>query len=87
MIGWLILAAVLGAFVYMAWRMSSGPTNEEPAIGHNLPGASTTLPQFGPYPLSPGPELGTPESLESTNPDHALRRAHHREEWEEHRHS
>lgn len=84
---WLIAMVVFFAlFIAMVWRMSAGPTNEEEGIAvHNLPGASTTLPQFGPYPLSPGPELGTPESLESVDVDRALEREHHRRRFDEER--
>ena len=75
----LFLALVFAVFVAAVWRMSAGPTNEEPYIGHNLPGASTTLPQVGPFPLSAGPELGTPESLVSGDPDRDLERLVERE--------
>jgi len=83
---WLVLVGlVFAGFVVMAWRMSSGPTNEAPALGHNLPAASTTMPQFGPYPLSVGPELGTPESLEPGDIERALQRQHHRRQFDEER--
>lgn len=83
----LILVVVFGLFVLMVWRMSAGPSNQEPAIGNNLPGPSTEWGQFGLFPTLQGPPLGTPESLEPGDPDAASRRAHHREEWDEERHS
>lgn len=62
---WLIfVAAFFAVFLYMVWRVSSGPGNQEPAIGNNLPGPSTEWGQFGMFPTLQGPELGTPESLQ-----------------------
>jgi hypothetical protein len=82
---WLIfLAAFFALFVVMVWRMSSGPSNEEPAIGNNLPGPTNTYSQFGPFPLSTGgPELGTPESLVSGDPEKELERLLHHRRWDE----
>jgi hypothetical protein len=79
----LLLAVVFGGFVAMVWRMSAGPSNEEPAIGNNLPGPSTEWGQFGVFPTLQGPPLGSPESLESGDPEKALRWAHHRHAGEE----
>ena len=81
----LVIAAVFGAFVWMAWRMSSPANDDEPVLGHNLPSASTTMPQFGPYPLSVGPELGTPESLVPSDVERALEHEHHRDHFDEER--
>lgn len=62
---WLIVIVLFFAlFLVMVWRMSSGPSNEEPAIGNNLPGPSAEWGQFGLFPSLRGPALGTPESLE-----------------------
>lgn len=84
---WLIfIGGFFAVFLVVVWRVSAGPPNQEPGIGHNLPGASTTLSQFGPYPLSSGgPALGTPESLEHADPERSLRREHHRRQWDEER--
>jgi hypothetical protein len=79
MIAVLIILGFLALFVVMAWRMSAGPSNEEPAIGNNLPGPSTEWGQFGLFPTLQGPELGTPESLGHSDPDARLRRDDHRE--------
>jgi len=85
---WLIfIGGFFAVFLVVVWRVSAGPPNQEPGIGHNLPGASTTLSQFGPYPLNPGPALGTPESLEHSDPDRVLLREDHRRHWDEDRHS
>jgi hypothetical protein len=75
----LLLAGFFALFVVMVWRVSAGPSNEEPAIGNNLPGPSTEWGQFGLFPTLQGPPLGTPESLEQVDPDAALHRARHRE--------
>jgi hypothetical protein len=75
----LLLAGFFALFVVMVWRVSAGPSNEEPAIGNNLPGPSTEWGQFGLFPTLQGPPLGTPESLEQVDSDAALRRARHRE--------
>jgi len=81
---WLLfLAGFFAIFVAMVWRVSAGPSNEEPALGHNLPGSSTTLGQIGVFPLIPGAELGTPESLVSGDSELELRRAEHRRHWDE----
>ena len=83
---WLVLLVVIfGGFVWMVWRMSSGPSNEEPAIGHNLPGSSATLSHIGVYPQTVDPPLGTPESLESGDIERALEREHHRHKFDQER--
>jgi len=82
----LALAAFFGLFVWMVWRVSAGPSNEEPALGNNLPYASNQMGQWGPFARMAGaPEPGTPESLEHSDPDTELRRMHHRKEWDEER--
>jgi hypothetical protein len=75
----LIFAGFFALFLVMVWRVSAGPSNEEPAIGNNLPGPSSEWGQFGLFPTLQGPPLGTPESLEHFDPDAELRRARHRE--------
>jgi hypothetical protein len=87
MLALVVIGGTLLAFVLMAWRMSAGPSNEEPAIGNNLPGPSTEWGQFGVFPTLQGPELGTPESLEGVDPEAHLRRTRHCEEWDEERRS
>ena len=67
---WLIIiVGFFALFLVMVWRMSGGPSNEEPAIGNNLPGPSAEWGQFGLFPTLRGPELGTPESLEPDDRD------------------
>ena len=85
MLGLLILGGFFALFVLMVWRMSAGPSNEEPAIGNNLPGPSTEWGQFGLFPTLQGPPLGTPESLEHGDVDGEMRRAEHRRHWDEDR--
>ena len=87
MIGLLALVGFFALFVAMVWRVSAGPSNEEPAIGNNLPGPSTEWGQFGLFPTLQGPPLGTPESLESTDADATIRHAEHPRHWDEERHS
>lgn len=54
---WLILVAgFFAVFLLAVWRMSSGPSNEGPELGNNLP------PQIV-FPGLQGPEPGTPESI------------------------
>jgi hypothetical protein len=84
---WLLLiVGFFALFLVMVWRISAGPSNEEPAIGNNLPGPSTEWGQFGLFPTLQGPELGTPESLGDSDPDAKLRRGTHREHFDEERH-
>jgi hypothetical protein len=83
---WLLfLAAIFGVFVIAVWRMSAGPSNEEPAIGNNLPQPSTATGQFGILPMLQGPELGTPESLVAGDPEREIRRLERHRHFEEHR--
>jgi hypothetical protein len=81
----LLLAGFFAVFVAMVWRMSAGPSNEEPAIGNNLPGPSTEWGQFGLFPNLQGPALGTPESLEHSDVDAEMRRAEHRRHMDDER--
>jgi hypothetical protein len=76
-----MIVGFFAVFLVVVWRVSAGPSNEEPAIGNNLPGPSTEWGQFGLFPTLQGPPLGTPESLEPLDPDAELRRARHRDTW------
>jgi hypothetical protein len=76
----LVIGGFFAAFLYVVWRVSAGPSNQEPAIGNNLPGPSAEWGQFGLFPTLQGPELGTPESLVDGDPEKQLDRAVHREQ-------
>jgi hypothetical protein len=79
----LLVAGFFAVFLVVVWRVSAGPSNEEPAIGNNLPGPSSEWGQFGLFPTLQGRPLGTPESLEQVDPDARLRRDRHREQWDD----
>jgi hypothetical protein len=42
-----LVAGFFAVFLVVVWRVSAGPSNEEPAIGNNLPGPSAEWGQFG----------------------------------------
>jgi hypothetical protein len=65
----LVLVGFFALFLVVVWRVSAGPSNEEPGIGNNLPGPSNEWGQIGPFANMQGPPLGSPESLGHGDPE------------------